>query len=1167
MNDHFGQLGKYRLVRLLGSGGFAKVYLGEHTYLKKLAAIKVLPVQLDSDTMAKFLKEAQVIARLDHPHIIPVLEFDVDEATDIPYLVMAYAPNGTLRHHYNGKKVAPIQLASMIKQIASALQHAHTNKIIHRDIKPENILLSKENQLLLSDFGLAVIAQSTIHSDKGGGTMAYSAPEQINGKPCFASDQYSLAVMAYELLCGVRPFNGSYTQLIAQHLQDTPRPLNDHVPSIPSAINIVIQKALSKEPRQRFANVMEFAEKLELACNKREFGSRTSPAASPLERGGKASSVVATPPQDSSVIWNVPYTRNPFFTGREPVLHDIHKAFLADRAVSMTLALSGLGGVGKTQLALEYAYRYHKDYRYILWVRCERKDLQRDDYNTIIAQLRLPDKHERTADTIKNWLRSNTNWLLIVDNIADLDQLRTFVPSTGRGHVLLTTRTQATGHIARGIDLHSMEREEAILFLLRRIKMVSQDAPLANVARSDLEKAKELAEQLGYLPLALDQAGAYIEEAGCSMADYLLLYSTHFARLLAMRGSLFTDHPTSVTSTFTQSFEKLEQTNPVAADLLRFCIFLHPESIPEKLLTFGASELGPHLQPLAREPLLLHEAVAALRKYSLVKRDAETKTLSIHPLVQAVLKDGMSQEQQREWAERTVRAVNLAFSDIEEVQNWACCQQCIAHLHICVALIEQWKIVSPPAVRILVQASMYLHVQAEYAQAEILLKRITVMLKELQNRQVELPPNATIKPWHYYERGKYTTVEPQMREELAQVEQQLGNTHPYVAIMRLNQALLYYKLARYEDAEQLFYQSLSIKEQHVGLDHSCVACNFSGLGSVSTARARYSMAEVFFQYSLDVWEQMPEPRHPYMGRCLNGLAQLAMIQGNYAKAEEYLRRERSVLDQVLRPQHPSIAYHLNDWASLCLMQGRYDQAEMLLDQAQSHIEKTVGLKHPIAACIFLTLARYYAIGHKYRKAEALLQEALAIREQALGPKHPAIANTIHALADVYVAVSRQHAEQRRLSLAEALYNEALIIRKNVFGEEHPDIAHSLNGLGELYFDLPDYDRAEHYYKQALAMREHFFGGEHPDVAQTLHNLARLYRRRKCYEEAEPLFKRALAIREKTLGPEHPDVGTTLSQYTFVLWSLNRRVDATHFLNRARHIREKYNQLHTIDEDP
>ncbi|MEO6892286.1 MAG: serine/threonine-protein kinase [Ktedonobacteraceae bacterium] len=260
------QLGNYQLIKLLGHGGFADVYLGEHVYLKTQAAIKVLHTRIVDEDIETFRAEAQTIAHLIHPHIIRVLDFDVDN--QLPLLVMDYAPNGTLRQrHPKGSQLPPVVFLPYVKQIASALQHAHERKLVHRDVKPENMLIGYKGDILLSDFGIALISQtsqSQSTDDTVIGTVSYMAPEQIQGKARPASDQYSLAVVVYEWLCGAKPFSGSYVEVISQHLSAPPMPLHEKI-AIPPAAEQVVLRALAKDPRQRFPSVQEFAEALERA--------------------------------------------------------------------------------------------------------------------------------------------------------------------------------------------------------------------------------------------------------------------------------------------------------------------------------------------------------------------------------------------------------------------------------------------------------------------------------------------------------------------------------------------------------------------------------------------------------------------------------------------------------------------------------------------------------------------------------------------------------------------------------------------------------------------------------------------------------------------------------------------------------------------------------------
>jgi len=262
------RLGSYRLVKLLGEGGFAHVYLGKHTLLETQAAIKVLQQTRlrNPKDVEEFHNEARTLASLDHPHIVRVLDFGVKD--EVPFLVMEYAPHGTLRQA-EGTRLPPTQVAAYVNQIADGLDYAHSRKLVHRDIKPDNLLLGARGQVFLGDFGLAQAAHNTttqMTQEMMAGTMAYMAPEQIQGKPRPASDQYALGAVVYEWLSGKLPFRGSLGEIIAKHMMAPPEPLHGNTPGISSEIERVVFRALAKDPKDRFPNVKAFAEAFEHAC-------------------------------------------------------------------------------------------------------------------------------------------------------------------------------------------------------------------------------------------------------------------------------------------------------------------------------------------------------------------------------------------------------------------------------------------------------------------------------------------------------------------------------------------------------------------------------------------------------------------------------------------------------------------------------------------------------------------------------------------------------------------------------------------------------------------------------------------------------------------------------------------------------------------------------------
>ncbi len=718
---------------------------------------------------------------------------------------------------------------------------------------------------------------------------------------------------------------------------------------------------------------------------------------------------------DISSVWTVPYRRNPYFTGRDDLFCFLDECLASTTqtkftmtcydALTQPLALTGLGGIGKTQIAVEYAYRAYAQgkYAHVLWINAAGEEAILASFTSLAALLpTFPAANEtnqqKLVDAVKQWLeRCMQSWLLIFDNADDLSSIQNYFPRYGNGSLLLTTRAHAVGSLALAVEVEKMSFIEGECLLLRRSQRVQQ------MSDEKVNAVEHLVRILDHFPLALDQAGAYIEETGCTFDMYLHLYQTHRRALLARRGAQATNYPESIFTTWSLSFQMVKQANPAAAQLLQLCAFLAPDHIPEELLKEGASYWPAPLQQAVEDPFTFNQLLEVLFRFSFIKRLTEDRMLSIHRLIQVVQLDMIDPEEQSRWAERIVHVVNNLFpcQPNEDVSSWPQCLRYLEQVQACMMLIEQYRLQISEAADLLDRAGVYLRIHASYPLAEAFYQQVLCLHEKLWKRHhLETARTLNNLGMLCWQQGKYEQVEPYYDRALYICEEQLG-THPETAKILHNLGILYYYRGEYEQAEAYYQRSLSLREKLLGTHHPETAGTQNNLGFLYTKQGKYEQADTYYHQALVTQEEHLGVHHPETAKTLNNLGFLYMKQENYEQAEACYRRALLFRKELLGIHHPETAITLSNLGFLYMKQENYEQAEAYYHQALAIQEAQLGSHHPEVAEILHNLGVLYYQQGKYEQANAHYHQALAVQEVQLGVHHPETARTLDDLAKLY----------------------------------------------------------------------------------------------------------------------------------------------------------------------
>lgn len=593
-------------------------------------------------------------------------------------------------------------------------------------------------------------------------------------------------------------------------------------------------------------------------------------------------------------IVNLPAERNAAFIGREYVLRQIAAGFnIADGSPGALQILYGLEGMGKTSLALEYAYHHADEYDLIWWIRAESGHTIEEDYISLSGRLDVPIDRAVTAFdiavTVQRWLDKMPRWLLIFDGVPDEATIHPqYLPSIELGHVLITSRN-SRWEISSGAQLITgLPAVEAAELLLKQ------------TGETDEAGAEQLAEALGYLPLALDQAVMYMRGQGITINDYLDLLKTREWEMLSS-GGRSTNDSALVATVWDASLRQIASASPQAAELLQLGAFLAGDEIPESLLQEG---LEWPLETTREAPGRMAGALSVLREHSLV--GATEDSISIHPLVQTVVRHRLGDEQARRLTDTALSTIDHLFPvDSDEMRAWPECLLLLPHARAVLAHNEAFNLPSALVPRLMNKVALYLLSRDEDGSAADLLQRATAyerdILRSADVRSAPLLNNLAVALMGQFELER---AMPLLEQARSGYEEARGPGHPHVAAVLVNLGLVWLILQNYDAALELCQRALEADTKGYGPEHPTVAVTLINFGIIAYRLADMRSALQSTERALALLEQTHGQAHPDVAIGMNNLGLLYLDLDDRGRAEPLLRDALAYREGLLGADHP-----------------------------------------------------------------------------------------------------------------------------------------------------------------------------------------------------------------------------------------------------------------------
>ncbi len=663
-------------------------------------------------------------------------------------------------------------------------------------------------------------------------------------------------------------------------------------------------------------------------------------------------------PGTQPAIWNIPFPRNPNFTGRAELLQQLRDALTNKgdhegrpyKTIALTQAIHGLGGVGKTQLAVEYAYRFAADYDIVWFVRAETTASISSDLALLAQPLQLPDRDARdqsiVVQAVREYLRQHERWLVILDNAEDPKDVRPLIPQGG--HVLITSRNPNWGATAHALDVQVLPRDQAIEFLLTRTN--SPSPVFDRGGGGGGSEAGELADALGCLPLALEQAGAYIETNGKTLAEYLQLYHTHQRELLNRPPA--TDYPATVATTWEIPFQQIERQAPASAGLLNLLAFFAPDAIPRDVIVAGAKHLPEPLQTAVRDEMQMDDAVGIARRYSLLQ--VGNGTFSMHRLVQTVARARMTDDALKQWAEAAAKIVSDVFPGAgfeNDPTTWDTCARLLPHALAAADYAATLNAVPETTGRLFNQAALYRNVRAQFAEA-----------KQLFEHAIKIDETA------------------------------FGPNHPQVAIYINNLGSVLQDLGDLVGARAAFERALTIDETAFDPNHPNIATDVNNLGTVLLDLGDFSGARTALERTVKIFEDNSLEKHPDYARAVNNLGEVLQKLGDLVGARQGYERALKIDEAAFGPNHPNVARDINNLGGVLQTLGDLAGARKCFERALGIMKQSLGDNHPDVAKTMNNLGMVLYFTGNPQGGRIWIERAIKIYTQVLGKNHPTTVN-------------------------------------------------------------------------------------------------------------------------------------------------------------------------------